>query len=332
MAKRDYYQVLGIGRNASEKEIKQAYRRLARKLHPDVNPGDKAAEERFKEVNRAYEVLSDPEKRKKYDQFGDQWEQADQFAKAGAQQGPAWGFPGGTDTFFEFEGAPGDMGAGDLFEGLFQRFQTGRGRAPRQRRGQDVEQPVEVTLEEAYRGTARLLQVQAQEACPNCAGLGIAQNKTCPMCHGSGAVLRPKRLEVKIPPGVKDGSRIRMAGEGGPGTAGGPKGDLYLVVHVLPHNIFERTEDDLHVKVAVPLLTAVLGGEVDVPTLKGKVSLKIPAETQNERVFRLTGQGMPHLGDSTRGDLFARVSIVLPTNLNQKEKELFQEMKRQRPG
>ena len=333
MAGKDYYQVLGVSRTATEKEIKQAYRKLARKWHPDVNPGDKSAEQRFKEMNRAYEVLSDAGKRKKYDQYGERWERADEFAKAGAQ-GAGWDFPGrGGGTVFEFEGTPGE--SGDIFENLFSGFQMGgRGRTSRRpRRGQDVEQPVEVTLEEAFQGTARLLQTQAEDTCPNCAGLGSIQNKPCPMCRGSGKVLRPKRLEVKIPSGVNDGSKVRVAGEGGPGMGGGPRGDLYLVVKVLPHNVFERTDGDLQVEVTVPLVVAMLGGEVDVPTLKGKkIVLKIPAETQNGRVFRLVGQGMPHLGGGSKGDLFTKVKVALPTGLNPQEKELFQELRKLRPN
>ncbi|MBI2858326.1 MAG: DnaJ domain-containing protein [Chloroflexi bacterium] len=330
MAAKDYYETLGISRTATDKEIKQAYRKLARKWHPDVNPGDKSAEERFKAINRAFEVLSDPDKRKKYDQHGERWEQADQFAKAGAQAG-GWGFPGGGggSTTFEYERPIG--GTEDILESLFGGFQGGRMRGTRQpRRGQDVEQPVEVTLEEAFNGTTRLLQTQAEEACPNCAGLGSVQKKPCPMCRGAGKVLRPKRLEVKIPPGVKDGSRVRVAGEGGMGQAA--RGDLYLVVSVLPHSVFERTDGDLRVEVPVSLTKAVLGGEVEVPTLKGKrIVLTIPAETQNSKVFRLAGQGMPGLDGTSKGDLYAKVKVVIPTGLSQEEKKLFQELKKHRP-
>lgn len=333
MAGKDYYEILGVSRTATDKDIKQAYRKLARRLHPDVNPGDKSAEEKFKEINRAYEVLSDSEKRKKYDRYGEKWEQAEQFAKSGAQ-GQAWGFPGGGDgaqgTAFEFEGEPGE--AGDFFESIFSGM-GGRGRMGRRpRRGQDIEQLVEIALEEAFNGTTRLLQTQTEDTCPNCVGLGRVQNKPCPMCRGSGRVLRPKRLEVKIPPGVKDGSRVRVAGEGGPGVGGGTKGDLYLVVQVQPHPAFERTDGDLHVEVPVPLTVAMLGGETGVPTLKGKkIVLKIPPETQNGKVFRLAGQGMPKLGESAKGDLYAKVKVVLPTGLSPKEKELIQELKKLRP-
>jgi molecular chaperone DnaJ len=335
MAAKDYYEILGVGRSATEKDIKAAYRKLARKWHPDVNPGDKSAEQKFKDINQAYEVISDVDKRKKYDQYGDRWERADDFARASAQ-GPGRGFSTGDGESgggFEFATQSGD--AGDIFENLFSGFQMGgRGRATRRpRRGQDIEQGVEVTLEEAFHGTARLFQTQAEETCPNCAGLGQVQNKPCPICGGSGKVIRPKRLEVKIPAGVKDGSRVRMAGEGGPGAAGGPKGDLYLVVKVLPHNVFERNGDDLQVEIAVPMMDAILGGEVSVPTLKGRqVVLKIPEETQNGKVFRLGGQGMPRLGQSTRGDLFARVKVVLPVGLSAKEKGLFEELRKIRPN
>ncbi len=329
MAAKDYYEILGINRTAAEKDVKQAYRKLARKWHPDVNPGDKSAEEKFKAINRAFEVLSDPEKRKKYDQYGERWEQADQFARAEAQGGTS-GFPGGGRTTFEFEGMPGE--GEDILESLFGRgFQGGRMRgARRTRRGEDVEQPVEIALEEAFNGTTRLLQTQAEEACPNCAGLGSVQKKPCPMCRGSGKVLRPKRLEVKIPPGVKDGSRVRVAGEGGVGA--GPRGDLYLVVKVLSHPQFERLDGDLNVEVPVPLTKAVLGGEVEVPTLKGKkIVLRIPPETQNAKVFRLAGQGMPHLGANGKGDLYAKVKVVLPAGLTSEEKSLFEELRKHRP-
>ena len=325
MAKRDYYEALGVKRDATEKDIKQAYRRLARKLHPDVNPGNKAAEAQFKEVNAAYEVLSDPEKRKKYDQFGEHWEQADQFAKAGATQTPHWESrtqraPPGFDR--------GDMGdLGNIFESMLRGTQRGR-RTTFAARGQDMEYPVEVSLEEAYRGTSRLLELQAEAVCPACGGSGVVGRKPCPTCGGSGRVIRPQRLEVRIPPGVKEGSRVRIAGKGGQGFGGGPPGDLYLLVSVRPHPTFERKDDDLLVELHVPLVEAVLGGEVEVPTLKGKVLLKIPPETQNGRIFRLGGQGMPRLGSSGKGDLLARVKVVLPSKLTAREKELFAELKR----
>jgi molecular chaperone DnaJ len=323
MANKDYYQILGVNRKASEKEIKQAYRRLARKHHPDLNPGDKSAEARFKEMNAAYQVLCDPEKRKKYDQFGDQWEYAEQFAKAGGQQGVRWD-TGKGGTTFEY----GDMsGLGDIFSSLF----GDAGMGPRTRRGpqrgQDVESPVEISLEEAYHGSKRVIQLQTTEPCTACGGTGRVGNRVCTMCGGTGGKAAPRRLEVKIPPGVKDGSRIRMAGEGASGRAGGSKGDLYLVVRVPPHKVFERKGDDLHAEVSVPLVTAVLGGEVRVPTLDGNLSLKIPPETQNGKLFRLVGKGMPQLGNANHGNMFAKVNVVLPTNLTEEERRLFEKLR-----
>jgi curved DNA-binding protein len=282
MAK-DYYAVLGVGRGATEKEIKQAFRRLARRYHPDVNPGKKEAEARFKEINEAYEVLSDPEKRRKYDQFGEAWKQAGAFS--GGFQGP---FAGA--TVFGPEGP--DMGE-FMFDRLFQDLGIGRRRP---RRGQDVDYPVEVSLEEAFHGTSRII--------------------TTP---------QGRRLEVKISPGVDNGSRVRVAGEG---VMGDPPADLYLVISVRPHEVFQRKGTDLYTEVPVPLMVAVLGGEVQVPTLRGKkVALKVPAETQNGVVFRLAGQGMPQLADGSRGDLLARVKVVLPTRLTPKEKELFEKLR-----
>ena len=326
MARKDYYSILGVKRDASEKEIKQAYRRLARKHHPDINPGDKSAEEKFKQINEAYEVLSDKEKRQKYDRFGDQWQYTDQFAQAQQQTpfrdfGQARGGPG-----FHFEES--DIGSifDDLFGGGFRRHRV------RPRRGQDIKYPVETTLEEAYHGAKRTIALQTEEPCPTCRGTGQIRNVPCSTCHGSGAVSHVKRLEVNIPAGVKNGSRVRLAGKGQPGYAGGPNGDLYLVVSVKPHKLFERKGDDLYVEVEVPLTVAVLGGAVQVPTPKGKLELKIPPETQNGKSFRLARQGMPHLGNSSRGDLLARVKVVLPTKLSPEEEKLFKKLKELRPA
>jgi molecular chaperone DnaJ len=328
MAGKDYYDILGIKKGASDKEIKQAYRRLARKYHPDVNPGDKSAEAKFKEVNAAYEVLSDAEKRKKYDKYGDKWQYADQFEQAQQQQARYGGFtPGGGDTGFHFEGDA--EGLDSIFEEL---FGGGRGRSfyrrSQPRRGQDLETPIEVTLEEAFSGTNRTISLQMEEPCVTCHGTGRIQNLPCSVCRGAGVVANVKRIEVKIPAGVATGSRVRIAGKGQPGAGG--SGDLYLRISVRPHPTLERQGDDLHVSVPVPLTVAILGGEVQVPTPKGKLAMKIPAETQNGRVFRLTGQGMPHLGKTTRGDLLAKVNVVLPTKLTEKEKEIFRQLSRTR--
>jgi len=282
MAGRDYYQVLGVNRNASAKEIKQAYRRLARKHHPDVNPGDKSAEAKFKEINEAYEVLSNPEKRRKYDQFGAQWQYADQFAKAGRQGQPFRDFSRGGTTF-EF----GDLS--DIFDSILHDSSFRQARARPKRRPR-LESPIEVSLEEAYHGTSRVVEIDG------------------------------RRLEVKIPPGVDNGSKIRIPGRE-------PGDEVYLVISVKPHQRFQRKDDDLYVDVSLTLADAILGGEAEVPAIKGKLALKIPPETKNGRVFRLAGQGMPHLNESGKGDLLAKVHVVLPTNLSQREKELFQELR-----
>jgi molecular chaperone DnaJ len=327
MAGKDYYQILGVSRNASEKEIKQAYRRLARKHHPDLNPNDKSAEARFKEINAAYEVLSNPEKRKKYDQFGEQWEYAEQFAKAGGQGRVQWDFGKGGTTF-EY----GDLSEfGDIFSSLFGESGIGSRIKRGPQHGQDIESLIEVSLEEAYQGSTRIIQFQTAELCTACGGTGRVGNRVCTICNGTGGKIIPKRLEVKIPAGVKDGSRIRIAGEGGPSRAGGSKGDLYLVAKVLPHRLFERKGDDLYTEVSVPLATAMLGGEVRLPTLNGNLSLKIPAETQNGRVFRMAGKGMPKLGNSDYGNMFAKIKVVLPTNLTEEERKLFEKLRSLRP-
>jgi DnaJ-class molecular chaperone len=334
MAGKDYYSIMGISRGATEKEIKQAYRKLARKYHPDINPGNKSAEEKFKQINEANDVLSDPEKRRKYDQYGDAWEHADQFARGG-QHGP--GQAGGFDfSGFNFggsgQGGTAEFGGErleDLFGGMFAR--GGGSRRARPRRGQDIESQVEVSLEEAYNGTSRLLNLQTEEACPDCGGTGRTQRTLCATCRGGGSVLRTKQLEVKIPPGVRTGSRIRMAGQGGPGS-GGAAGDLYLVITVKPHPFFERQGDNLVTSVTVPLLNAVLGGVVHVPTPRGtRLELKISPETQNGQLLKLTGQGMPHLDKAGKGDLLVRVSVQLPTKLSEAEKDLFQQLKNLRP-
>jgi molecular chaperone DnaJ len=327
MASKDYYQILGVNRNASGKEIKQAYRRLARKHHPDLNPNDKSAEARFKEINAAYQVLSDAEKRKKYDQFGEQWEYADQFAKSGGQERARWDFGRG-GTSFEY----GDLsGFGGIFSSLFGDSGVGSRIKRGPRRGQDIESPIEVTLEESYHGSTRLMQLQTEEPCTACGGTGRVGNRICTICNGAGGKAVLRRLEVKIPTGVRDGSRIRIAGEGGHGLAGGSKGNLYLVVKVLPHKLFERKGDDLYTEVSIPLATAILGGEVRLPTLNGSISLKIPPETQNGKIFRLAGKGMPQLGNNKYGNIFAKAKVVLPTNLTEEERKLFEKLRSLRP-
>ncbi len=331
MAGKNLYDLLGVNKSASDKEIKQAYRRLARKYHPDVNAGDKDAESKFKEVNAAYEVLSDADKRKKYDKYGDKWQYADQFEEAERQQAQYRQYSPGGGATYHFGGDIGGMDS--IFEELFGGGRTrGFSRRSQPRRGQDLESPVEVTLEEAYHGTSRTISLQMETACSACKGTGMIQNLPCSACRGTGVVPDIKRLEVKIPAGVATGSRVRIAGKGQPSYGGGPSGDLYLKITVRPHAKFERHGDNLHVSVPVPLATAVLGGEVQVPTPKGKLALKIPAETQNGKSFRLKGQGMPHLGKSERGDIVAKVNVVLPTELSDKEKELFRQLSEIRPA
>jgi len=326
VAGKNYYDILGVSRNASDKQIKQAYRRLARKHHPDVNPGDKQAEARFKQINRAYEALSDPEKRRKYDRYGEQWEQAEAFEKAGRAGGAEGARFGQTFDLGDLFGRA-TRGRGGPFENMFESFLGRRGPT----RGQNVEYAAEVTLEEAFRGATRRIGLQSEETCGTCGGTGRIASAVCHVCQGAGALLRPKRLEVKIPAGVRNGSRVRIAGEGRSGVGGGPRGDLYVVVRVRPHSKFERKGDDLTTEVGVPLEDAVLGGEVEVPTLSGsRVALKIPALTQNGRLFRLSGLGMPRLEGKGKGDLYARVGVVLPDKLSDRERELFEKLREER--
>jgi len=307
MEYKDYYKILGVDRNASQDEIKKAYRKLARQYHPDMNPGDKAAEERFKEINEAYEVLSDPEKRRRYDQFGADW-----------SRWQARGGPGGFEDFArQWFGQAGPQvqyvdldelfgqagGLGDLFEFLFGTPRA-RPRAGTRRtatmKGQDVEMPVEITLEEAFHGTTRQVE------------------------RADGRV-----VTIKIPPGAHTGSRIRFAGLGQPGLMGGPPGDLYLKVTVQPHPVFRVEGSDLWRDLPVDLYTAVLGGEVPVETLDGTVSLKIPPGTSSGTKFRLRGKGMPRPGNAERrGDLYVVVQVQVPQRLSPRERELFEELAR----
>jgi curved DNA-binding protein len=301
MEYKDYYKILGVDKNASQQEIKKVYRRLARQYHPDVNPGVKSAEARFKEINEAHEVLGDPEKRKKYDELGSSWQQWQR--QGGDPRGFDWGQwyaggqPGARSAHVEY-GDLEDLLGSDFFRAIFGGMGgAGYGRQPRSRRGQDFEHPVEITLEEAHSGSKRLLQMD------------------------------DRRIEVTIPPGVDTGSRVRISGEGGAALGRGSKGDLYLRIAVLPHGAFERKGDDLHCQVPIDLYTAVLGGEVTIPTLKGQVALRIPPETQGGKRFRLKGLGMPNIRNpKVKGDLYAEVAIVLPRGLNKHEKDLFAQL------
>jgi curved DNA-binding protein len=320
---KDYYEVLRVSKTATADEIKKAYRKLARKYHPDVNPGDKSAEETFKEINEAYEVLSDAEKRQRYDQLGPNW-------KAGADFTPP---PGWESAGIEF-GDLGDVlggdrrsgGFSDFFESLFGNRHGPRAGAGFQMRGQDVEAELALTLEEAHRGGTRSLSFQAAEPCPDCGGSGLKDGKTCPTCHGAGVIRRPKSFEVTIPPGVRDGSVIRLAGQGEPGMNGAPAGDLFLRVRIEPHRVFNGVgADDVHVELPVAPWEAALGANVTVPTLDGPVEMKIPAGAQGGQRLRLRGQGLNRRGGG-RGDQYVKLKIVIPSKLTNREKELFERL------
>ncbi len=348
MAKRDYYEVLGVNRDASDEELKKAYRRLAMKHHPDRNPDSNTAEEKFKEAKEAYEVLADADKRAAYDQFGHAG--VDQAAGMGAGAGAA-GFGGFADAF-------GDI-FGDIFGG-------GGGRSRSNvYRGADLRYNLEVTLEDAARGTETRIRIPTMEECETCHGSGakpgtepvscptchghgqvrmtqgffsIAQ--TCPKCHGSGKVVqnpcttcsgngrlkRQKTLSVKIPPGVDEGDRIRLSGEGEAGVNGGPSGDLYVVIHVRPHDVFTRDGNNLHCEMPVSFTKAALGGEIEIPTLDGYAKIRIPAETQSGKVFRLRGKGIKGVRSSSYGDLLCHVVVETPVKLTARQKELLAEL------
>lgn len=316
MAK-SFYEILGVSRSADQKEVRSAYRKLARQYHPDVNPGDKSAEDRFKEIASAYEVLSDAEKRRKYDKYGDRWQHADEIEEAERRRSAS----GATSGFSEFSG-------GGDFSSIFDLFRRDGGtRQSFSRRGQDVEAPVEVTLEEAFAGTTRTISVDGAQRCTTCGGSGEVAGAVCHTCGGDGQVYRQRRLEVKVPRGVKTGSRVRVAGEGRPGAGGGQAGDLYLLVTVRPHARFERKGDDLVTEASVPVADAVLGGEVPVSTIDGRVMLRIPELSQNGSQIRLAGKGMPALGKDQRGDLFVKINVRLPKTLTSRERELFEELR-----
>lgn len=333
MAARDYYSILGVSRTATEKEIKSAYRKLARKYHPDVNPGDKAAEETFKEVSEAYEVLSNKDLRRKYDQYGhlggDVWRHADEAGFGAGGPGGFGGFGGaggprarrGTPEDFDTMG--GDFS--DILASMFGGRGGGFGRRPRgPMRGDDAQHEVEITLEEAYAGAERSFTMNAQEVCPTCHGSGMYNERPCPTCLGAGAVERQQTITVKIPKGVKDGAKIRLAGKGQPGVNGGPAGDLYLIPRVLPHARFTREGDDLAVDAPVPYLDAALGGQVQVPTLAGgTLTVTIPPGASTGARLRLRGKGMPRLKGDEHGDLYVRVMVTVPKTLGERERELL---------
>lgn len=344
MAKRDFYEVLGLERNVSDKDIKRAYKRLAMKHHPDRNQGDKESEGKFKEIKEAYEVLSDEQKRAAYDQYGHA-----AFEQGG--MGGGGGFGGGAD----FSDIFGDV-FGDIFGG-------GR-RQQRPSRGSDLQYNMELTLEEAVRGVTKEIRIptletcdvchgngakpgtsadtcstchgmgqvhmrqgffSVQQPCPTCHGRGKVIKDPCNKCHGHGRVERYKTLSVKIPAGVDTGDRVRLSGEGEAGENGAPAGDLFVQVHVLPHNIFERDGNNLHCEVPINFADAALGGEIEVPTLDGRVKLKIPAETQTGKIFRMKGKGVKSVRGGLQGDLMCHIVVETPVKLNEKQKELLKE-------
>jgi len=342
MAKRDYYEVLGVSKNASEDELKKAYRRLAMKYHPDRNLNDASAENRFKEAKEAYEILSDPQKRTAYDQFG----------HAGIDPSMAGnGFSGGFG--FDF---------GDIFDSVF--GGGARRSGSRTFRGSDLRYDLALSLEDAVMGTEVKIRIptqvvcatcqgngarpgtspqacprcggsgqirmtqgffSVQQTCPNCRGTGRFIPEPCQTCHGVGRTQEHKTLSVKVPPGVDDGDRIRLAGEGEAGVNNGPAGDLYVQINVRPHPIFKREDSHLYCDVPISIITAALGGELEVPTLEGKVVLKIPPETQTEKVFRIRGKGVKPVRGGPPGDLHCRVIVETPVNLTPRQKELLRE-------
>jgi molecular chaperone DnaJ len=354
-AKRDYYEVLGVEKSASQDDLKKAYRKLALKYHPDRNPGDAEAEEKFKEATEAYEVLSDKQKRQAYDQFG--------------HQGVSGGFgPGGfnPENFRDFGDIFGDFGDfGDFFESLFgggRRTRRGRGGAMR---GEDLRYDLELNLEEVATGVEKTIEVPRHEVCEACEGTGCAPGTsptTCSQCHGAGQVsysqgffsvsrpcprcggrgqtietpcttcsgagrvLKRKKLSVKIPAGASTGLRLKVSGEGERGVRGGPPGDLYLFIFVRPHELFQRDEDDIVCEVPISFAQAALGAEIEVPTLFGKARMKVPAGTQTHKKFRLRGKGLPNLRHQGQGDQYVRVIVETPTKLTQRQKELLQEL------
>jgi DnaJ-class molecular chaperone len=340
---KEYYQTLGVSRSASEKEIKSAYRKLARQYHPDVNKDPKASE-RFKLINEAYEVLSDPKKRSKYDQLGADWERIEreqEFARqyqgqTRRQSGQATGFGDFSDFFNTYFGGEGGGFSGNI------NFDTGRGRSSTRERGEDIEHPLEISLEEAARGAQRTIQTEVPETCPTCGGSGfvgerkkvgsrtVMESATCPTCGGQGVRATRRQIEVKIPAGVTEGSRIRVKGEG---QKGAEAGDLYLRVKLQPHPRFAAKGRDLYTPLTVLDDQAALGDEVTIQALTGgQLQLRVPPGSQAGKVFRLKGRGLPALKDGIAGDLYATLEIRLPETITPQLRDLYEGIRRTRSG
>lgn len=321
----DYYETMGVGREATQDEIKKAYRKLARKYHPDVNPGNKDAGEKFKKINEAYTVLSDPEKRKRYDQLGANWQEGADFTPP----------PGWENVHVEYGNPGAGFGFGDGafdFSDFFTAFFGGgpmpraaRGRGTFRMKGEDLETAIELTLREAHQGGPHTLTLQKSEACPACNGAGREGQTLCPECHGQGGGPKQKRVEVNIPVGVREGTVIRLTGLGNPGSGGAPAGDLFLHVKLKPDPLFALLgENDVQLELPIAPWEAVLGGNAKVPTLEGAVEMKIPAGSQSGQRLRLRGQGLNYRGG--RGDQYVKLKIVVPTHISEPEKELYQKL------
>jgi len=352
---KDYYRVLGIGSKADDAEIKRAFRDKARKFHPDVNRNDPGAEDQFKEVNEAYEVLSDASKRTLYDRFGENLQRyrdtgvnSDRPPTAGPRPRPqappedfeTW-FSGTAsengDSWTYSETPTGGGRFSDFFNMLFgnqnggsRPFSTSqRPRRDAPQRGEDTDVAVDISLREAATGTTRHLQLQMPTTCTLCGGTGVARGAMCPRCDGTGQMRTQKTLEVSIPKGVRTGSRVKIASQGAPGIGGGANGDVYLVVEIPPDPTFERQGNDLRHTLAIPIYTAVLGGEVVVPTLEGRVAMTVPEGTQNGRIFRLRGKGLPPLNpkDGKVGDILVEIKVDIPQKLSEQEREIFTRLK-----
>jgi DnaJ-class molecular chaperone len=342
----DYYKTLGVERSATDKEIKSAYRKLARKHHPDVNPGNKDAEKRFKEINEAYQVLGDPDKRKKYDRLGADWERGEaeeelrrRYAQQGAARGGGFGAGGGGDDFSDFFSS--FFGGG--FGGGRRRARSGPfdayGFAPHEQKAPDLEAEVQITLTEAAHGAPRRLELTAQDDCPVCKGAGMVMQEEkmgqarvvrsaqpCSRCHGTGVIANRRTLEVTIPAGTTDGTRMRLAGQGGHGPRAELNGDLFLTVRIAPDRVFKLSGRDLRVELPVWDYEAALGAEVTVPTLDGRLSLKVPPGSQTGRVMRLRGKGLPGRGKDAAGDLLYELKVLAPENLTEAERALLRDL------